>query len=173
MYLIKCAKCNTLVEVKTEFLMLCPNCKSKLENNYQEWRKLKENKGKNFQVYLKEVCISSEELEEQQRHERLEKLYSPEKNKVRKIANLVCGVLLITAAAILAIRLQRLLGESWMRSALLSINIGVSVVGAGLMALYALKRKKFQDFVPMLIGLAVFALIVTADMAFFIITDNM
>lgn len=173
MYLIKCAKCNSLVEVKTEYLMLCPNCKNKLENNYQDWRKQKENKGKNFQVYLKEVCISSEELEEQQRHERMQKLYSPEKNKIRRIVNLAFGAILVIAATILAIRLQRLLGESWMRNTLLGINVGTSVLGAGLMALYTLKRKKFQEFVPILVGLAVFALIVAADMAFFIITDNM
>ncbi|MBQ4035511.1 MAG: hypothetical protein II623_08625 [Paludibacteraceae bacterium] len=173
MYLIKCAKCNSLVEVKTEFLMLCPNCKNKLENNYQDWRKQKENLGKNFQVYLKEICISSEELEEQQRHERMQKLYSPEKNKIRKIANLVFAALLITAAIILAIRLQRLLGESWMRNSLLGINAGLAALGAAFMTFYTIKRKKFQDFVPILTGIAVYALIVAADMAFFIITDNM
>lgn len=173
MYLIKCAKCNSLVEVKTEYLMLCPNCKNKLENNYQDWRKQKENKGKNFQIYVKEICISSEELEAQQRHERMQKLYSPEKNKARKIANFVFSALLVIGSIVLAIRLQRLLGENWMRNALLGINAGTAAVGAGLMVFYTIKRKKFQDFVPAIICAAVFALIVTADMAFFIITDNM
>lgn len=173
MYLIKCAKCNTLVEVKTEFLMLCPKCKMKLENNYQEWRQQKENKGKNFQVYLQEVCISSEELEEQQRHERLSQLYSPKKNKVRKIINIAFGLIVITAAFILAMRLSRLVSEGWMRDALVGINIGISLLGTILATVYTLRRKKFQDFVPLLIGLITIATYVAIDMAFFIFTDNL
>lgn len=173
MYLIKCANCNNLIEVKTEFLMLCPKCKRKLENNYQDWRQLKENKGKNFPTYLNEVCISSEELEEHQRQERLSKLYSPQKNKIRQIVNLAFGVVVIIASTVLAIRLSRLLGESWMRATMLSMNITMAVLGVAGASYYTLKRKKFQDFLPILLGIITFALIVASDMAFFILTDNL
>lgn len=173
MYLIKCTKCNTLVEVKTEFLMLCPKCKSKLENNYQEWRQKIENKGKNFQVYLKEICISSEELEEQQRHERLSALYSPKKNKVRKYVNLAFGAIVILAATLLAIRLGRLTGEGWMRNALMGINVGIAAASFIANAIYTLRRKKFQNFFPIWLGLAVTSLILLVDMVFFILTDNL
>ncbi len=173
MYLIKCTKCNTLVEVKTEFLMLCPKCKSKLENNYQEWGQKIENKGKNFQVYLKEICISSEELEEQQRHERLSALYSPKKNKVRKYVNLAFGAIVILAATLLAIRLGRLTGEGWMRNALMGINVGIAAASFIANAIYTLRRKKFQNFFPIWLGLAVTSLILLVDMVFFILTDNL
>lgn len=173
MYLIKCAKCNNLIEVKTEYLMLCPHCKSKLENNYQEWRQLKENKGKNFQIYQREVCISEEELEEQQRQEKLSAMYSPKKNKIRRIANIAFSVIVIVAAVVTAIRLGKLTGEGWMRNYLLGINIGIGVAGAAGATAYALMRKKFQDFLPIIIGLGTIALFVLVDMAFFIITDNL
>ncbi|MCQ2191505.1 MAG: hypothetical protein MJZ23_01400 [Paludibacteraceae bacterium] len=159
--------------MKTEFLMLCPKCKSKLENNYQEWRQKIENKGKNFQVYLKEICISSEELEEQQRHERLSALYSPKKNKVRKYVNLAFGAIVILAATLLAIRLGRLTGEGWMRNALMGINVGIAAASFIANAIYTLRRKKFQNFFPIWLGLAVTSLILLVDMVFFILTDNL
>lgn len=173
MYLIKCAKCNTLVEVKTEFLMLCPKCKLKLENNYQEWKQQKENKGKNFQVYLKEVCISQEELEEQQRQDRLQQLYSPKKNKARKIANLAFAAVVVAVAIVLATRLGRLVSDGWMRDALVGINSGISVVGAALATTYTLRRKRFQNFLPLLVALIALAATVVTDMVFFIVTDNL
>ena len=70
MYLIKCSKCNNLIEVKTEFLMICPKCKARLENSFQMWHQQKENRDKNFTNYLDEVCVSSEQIEERQRQER-------------------------------------------------------------------------------------------------------
>ena len=60
-----------------------------------------------------------------------------------------------------------------MRNSLLGINAGLAALGAAFMTFYTIRRKKFQDFVPILTGIAVYALIVAADMAFFIITDNM
>lgn len=172
MYLIKCDKCNNLIEVKTEFLMLCPKCKSKLTNNFQDWKQQKGNKEKNFQDYLEEVCVSSEQLEEQQRQEELRKKYSPEKNKIRKGLNIAAAVLSLVIAIGIALYFSKMISEWWMTYILIAIN-AVIAIGAGIgTSIMTIKRKRFQTFVPALISLAIVALLVIIDLSYIILTGN-
>lgn len=57
MHYIKCSKCNELITVKSEFMVLCPHCNKKLDNSFREWRS--KQPGATFEKYLSEVCISS------------------------------------------------------------------------------------------------------------------
>ncbi|MBQ0030263.1 MAG: hypothetical protein KBT32_07505 [Bacteroidales bacterium] len=173
MYFIKCRKCNNLVEVKTEFLMLCPHCKGKLENNYQEWKQKKENKGKNFPTYLEEICISSEQIEEQQKAEKLEKMYSPKKHKTRKILCYVIAAIVCAVSVVLAVKFMPLLSEAWARNTMLGMNIGISLLGASGASILTFLRKKFQDFTPVFVSLATLLLVLIADMSFFVLTDSL
>lgn len=173
MYLLKCNKCNNLIEVKTEFLMLCPKCKSKLENNYQDWKSQVQNKNKNFPTYLEEVCISSDELEEKQRQERLMKLYSPEKNKRRMMMNFAASALAIGISIAMAIVLFfPLISGEKAKPLMLAINILITGMAGGFAVMMAKKRKRFQTFVPALISLAGLVLSLLADTIFLVLTDN-
>ena len=173
MYLLKCDKCNNLIEVKTEFLMLCPHCKTKLKNSFQDWKQQKENKEKSFPMYLDEVCISSDMLEEQQKREKLMKMYSPKKNKMRRILNYSAAGLLLALAIIVALMVYTpYISTWWMGYMLTAINVTIALIGGGAAAFMAYKRKKFQTFVPAVICLAAFALIIAVDTSFLVITGN-
>ncbi len=72
-YYLKCQNCEFLNEVKTEYLTLCSNCGSRLHNSYRSWALEFKNQGKTFEDYKKEVCISQQQLDEQQLLERKRK----------------------------------------------------------------------------------------------------
>jgi len=61
MHYIKCNKCSRLVEVKSEYMVLCPGCKRKMDNSYPAWHE--KNTDATFRDYLSEVCVSREALE--------------------------------------------------------------------------------------------------------------
>jgi len=56
MYYLKCDNCGHLNEVKGEYLTFCTNCKKKLKNNFQEWRK--RNYDKTFNDFKQFICLS-------------------------------------------------------------------------------------------------------------------
>ena len=58
MYKLKCTQCNHLNEVNSEYLTFCNNCNQKLENSFQEWKKV--NLDKTFDDYKLTVCIDEE-----------------------------------------------------------------------------------------------------------------
>ena len=172
MYLIKCKHCNELIEVKTEFLMLCPKCKNKIDNNFQEWHKQKENQEKNFTSYLNEVCISSDELEKRQKEEELEKLYNPEKNQRRKNVNLSAALLVLLVGIIFPTQMTNYLSEWWMEAVLIACNIGLGFIGVIWGVLMTLKRERFQSFTPLFIYTADILFLLLADFIFIIATNN-
>jgi hypothetical protein len=63
-YYLKCDHCGHLNEVKTEYLVFCQQCNKKLDNNYANWKMT--SFGKSFEDYKKEVCISSDHLQQQE-----------------------------------------------------------------------------------------------------------
>lgn len=58
MHFLKCNKCGHLNEVKSEYLVFCDNCHTKLENNYNKWKEV--NPDKSFEEYKQIVCTSEE-----------------------------------------------------------------------------------------------------------------
>jgi len=58
MYKLKCTPCGHLNEVNSEYLTFCNNCNQKLNNSYQEWKKI--NLNKTFEEYKKSECIDEE-----------------------------------------------------------------------------------------------------------------
>lgn len=56
-YYIKCSNCSQLVELKSEYMVLCPSCGHKLSNSFSVWRA--ENPDGDFKRYISEVCVSS------------------------------------------------------------------------------------------------------------------
>jgi hypothetical protein len=172
MYLIKCSKCNNLIEVKTEFLMICPKCKARLENSFQMWHQQKENRDKNFTNYLDEVCVSSEQIEERQRQECLEQQYSPKKNKRRKVVNIAVAVLALAAAIVVTCLNTDLMSIWWLPILALVIN-SVIMLGTGVWSvLLTLRRKRFQSFLPVFISLGALSLTVAVNALLLIVTDN-
>lgn len=59
MYFLKCNKCGHLNEVKSEYLVFCNSCHTKLENNYNKWEEV--NPDKSFEEYKQIVCTTEEE----------------------------------------------------------------------------------------------------------------
>ena len=60
MHYIKCNRCSELVEVKSEYLVLCPKCKRKMGNSFSAWRE--SNPDASYGDYLSEVCVSDQAL---------------------------------------------------------------------------------------------------------------
>ncbi|MFI3294476.1 MAG: hypothetical protein R3Y19_00470 [Rikenellaceae bacterium] len=53
---IKCEKCMQLVELRSEYMVLCPNCGVKMTNSYSQWQQV--NPGATFQQYLSSCAVS-------------------------------------------------------------------------------------------------------------------
>ena len=59
MHYLKCTKCGHFNEVKSEYMVFCPSCNKKLENNFAEWnRKFPE---KSFDEFKNEICTTKQE----------------------------------------------------------------------------------------------------------------
>lgn len=61
MHYIQCSQCGKLVEIKSQYMVFCPECKRKMSNSYPEWSK--HHPGKDFAAYLSEVAVSETALE--------------------------------------------------------------------------------------------------------------
>jgi hypothetical protein len=60
MHYLKCTDCGHFNEVKSEYLVFCPSCNKKLDNNFPDWKK--KNPGRSFDDYKRLVCVSEEEI---------------------------------------------------------------------------------------------------------------
>lgn len=61
MYYIKCNHCEALVEVKSQYMTFCPQCKHKMDNSFANW-KLRNPQG-DYKEYLGQVCVSGSAVE--------------------------------------------------------------------------------------------------------------
>lgn len=57
-YFIKCSLCGHLVEVKSEYMVLCPACGKRMGNSFPRWLEVTGNGDKTFVDYCREVCVS-------------------------------------------------------------------------------------------------------------------
>lgn len=57
---IKCDKCNNLVELKSQYMVLCPSCKHKMGNSFPAWSNL--NGDKSFNDFIASECVSDDAL---------------------------------------------------------------------------------------------------------------
>lgn len=55
-YYIKCSNCGELVELKSEYMVLCSKCNHKLDNSFSVWKSKNPQGG--FDKYLDEVCVN-------------------------------------------------------------------------------------------------------------------
>lgn len=55
-YFIKCSNCEKLVELRSEYMVLCSLCNHKLDNSFSAWRE--RNPMGTFEQYAAEVCVS-------------------------------------------------------------------------------------------------------------------
>ncbi|MEG1664601.1 MAG: hypothetical protein RR066_00750 [Mucinivorans sp.] len=56
-YYIKCNHCGRLVQLKSQYMVLCPECRHKMDNSYEAYRT--KNPKASYQEYLSEVCVNS------------------------------------------------------------------------------------------------------------------
>jgi hypothetical protein len=56
MYFLRCPKCGNFNEVKTEYMIFCPVCHKKLDNNYTDW--IKFNPDKTFEDFKQLICTT-------------------------------------------------------------------------------------------------------------------
>lgn len=71
-YYIKCDRCQSLVEIKSQYMVMCPHCKRKMNNSFTEWQH--KNPQGEYRDYLQGVCVSSDAIKgvgEQRRITRL------------------------------------------------------------------------------------------------------
>ncbi len=59
MHYLKCSKCGHFNEVKTEYLVLCSNCNTRLTNNFTDWKK--KNEDKSFEEFKQVICTTEKE----------------------------------------------------------------------------------------------------------------
>ena len=59
MHYLKCSKCGYFNQVKTEYLVLCSHCNTRLTDNFTDWKK--KNEDKSFEEYMQLVCTTDKE----------------------------------------------------------------------------------------------------------------
>lgn len=93
---IKCNKCNSLVAVKSEFMVLCPVCNKKLNNSYRAW--LVKNRGRSYAEYLSTVCVSDQAIQGLGEQHRITRIVGRQRALGRSMIALVLGLVIVAAA---------------------------------------------------------------------------
>lgn len=61
-YYLRCQSCGKLNHLKTEYMVFCTYCNSKLKNNYSDWKRLHQNS--NFEDFKMECCLTEESMQQ-------------------------------------------------------------------------------------------------------------
>lgn len=91
MHFLKCNRCGHLNEVKSEYLVFCDNCHTKLENSYNKWKEV--NTDKSFEDYKQIICTTEVEKIETEKNKK-------NKSRINKSKSLKYGVGFIIVFAI-------------------------------------------------------------------------
>lgn len=101
---IKCGKCNKLVEVRSQYMVLCPSCKHKMDNSYVHWSEV--NKDKSYNDYLSSECVSGDALVGVSEQRKISKMIK--KSRAAKLALISFGgAILVTIITLLSIWMLR------------------------------------------------------------------
>lgn len=114
MYYLKCSKCGHFNEVRTEYLVLCQQCNTRLTNNFTDWKR--KNEDKSFEDYKQLVCTTEKEPSIAEK---------PKKSKHKSLRfwiNFAIGMAIVTTSARFGGNaLNDMLGKSTLNPAMMEL----------------------------------------------------
>lgn len=118
-YYIKCDKCAQLVEMKSQYMVMCPSCKHKMGNSFMVWSGV--HLDSSYNDFLSSECVNGAALEGVGQQRRISK--SVRQSRAFKLAMIsFLGALLVTIVVLLSMWFLRGVGSDRSIRAILDDN---------------------------------------------------